>query len=312
MIKAILNFIKGKENLVPLKDEAMPELSILDERLSRLNKHFILLDKPLKNLLTFLKEKYDYDSASYYYYSQPFSQYNEDDQLFLKEALDQAYAKSRTPELHSFAFIELKRFFDNNHSSNIVPIYSFLQNDDIIRILLDGIDINLNFLRIKTINLKNINLKNIHGRKFIEYREYYDDDTNTMPSFQHLQSVFSAAIPLRNSPPILDINDAPVTEEEFLNYKDRDVELIIRRYFDKNSIEHCSIELLNKKDIIKSKLIKMTNEKIDIDKEVDDFLFPLLETSESLALSNLTPVFSKDFMSNDFSDYILLKKMEDI
>lgn len=52
----------------------------------------------------------------------------------------------------------------------------------------------------------------------------------------------------------------------------------------------------------------MTNKKIDIDKAVDDFLFPLLETSESLALSNLTPVFSKDFMSNDFSDYILLKK----
>lgn len=307
MIKSILNFIKGKENLVPLKDESMSELSILDERLSKLNQHFILLDKPLKNLLTFLKEKYDYDSAYYYYYSQPFSQYNEDDQLFLKEALEQAYAKSRTPELHSFAFIELKRFFDNTHSSNIVPIYSFLQNDNIIRILLDGIDINLNFLRMKIINLKNI-----HGRKFIEYREYYDDDTNTMPSFQHLQSVFSAVIPLRNSPPILDINDFPVTEEEFLNYKNRDVELIVRRYFDKNSIEHCSIELLNKKDIIKSKLIKMTNEKIDIDKAVDDFLFPLLETSESLALSNLTPVFSKDFMSNDFSDYILLKKMEDI
>lgn len=68
-----------------------------------------------------------------------------------------------------------------------------------------------------------------------------------MPSFQHLQSVLSALIPLRNSSPILDINDFPVTEEEFLNYKNRDVELIIRRYFDKNSIEHCSIELLKKR-----------------------------------------------------------------
>lgn len=311
MIKAILERFKKKEESIPIKEDITPELSITEQYLIKRKNHFDLLDKPLKNLLSLLKVKYDYDKACYYSYHQPFTQYDKQDQIFLKEALEIVYDVNKVNEmfdsLPAFSFICLNRSFDTTYHTNIIVVYSFLTLDNTMRIILDGIDNGLGFLRIKKISLDNIS-----GRKLIEYKEYYDDNSNEQLSFQQLQSVFSTSIYLRKLPPLLDIDNCPVTEAEFDNYENREAELIIRQYFDKNSIEYCSIELLHKTNIIKSKLIDITNEIINIDKEVDDFLFPLLETSASLETFNLMPVFSKEFMANDFSDYILLKKMDNI
>jgi hypothetical protein len=311
MIKAILERLKNKKKSIPLNEEKKPELSITEQYLIKDNEYFNLLDKPLKNLLSLLKVQYDYDKASYYSYQQPFTQYDKKHQIFLKESLEIIYAENKVNEmfdsLPSFSFICLNRSFDNTYHTNIIVTYSFLTPDNTMRIILDGIDTDLGFLRIEAIDLKKIS-----GRKLIEYKEYYDDNSNEQLSFQQLQSVFSTSIYLRKFPPLLDIDDYPLTEEEYRNYEYRDAELIIRQYFDKNSIKYCSIELLHKTNIIKSKLIDITHETIDIDKEVDDFLFPLLETVEALETFNLSPIFSKEFMANDFSDYILLKKMDDI
>jgi hypothetical protein len=315
MITSIIKFLRIKKNEHVDQSNVSNVLSI--EQSIFLNEkqkaHLKMLEQPLKNLLTFLKEQYSYDSATYHCFSQPFTQYSKKDQIFLKNAFEKAYNKERRSlsldDLNSFECINLGRRFDNTHVSNTVPIYTLLDtvNTDMMRIIIDGIDFKLGFLRIEPIQLKKIN-----GRDFLEYKEYYEDDLKKTLSFQHLQSVFTCIIPLRKSPPFLDIKSYPSTAEEYKNYENRYVELIIRRYFDRTGIEYCSFELMHYKNSVKSKLINITNQEISFDKEVENFLFPLLENPEQLEVMNITPVFSKEFMEKDFSDYILLKNMQNI
>lgn len=130
--------------------------------------------------------------------------------------------------------------------------------------------------------------------------------------FRTLDSVFSKVIPVRKTAPILDLYDYPYYAEEFKSYEDREADFIIKKYFDQQGFEYCSFELRHANASIKSKTIKIDYLLFDIDKEVDDFLFPLLEKPELLESINLIPKLSVKFMNQDFSAFITVKNMEAI
>lgn len=302
MIKWILNVFKGSE-IHDLKTNKLLPLSEVDNFL-------INLQKPLNNLLSFVKDTYSFDTVTYYSFEQPFSDYSKKYRLILEAALCHFFSEealsSKLESLKSFNFIICNRNYDNVYKSVYIPISHFYDPNGNLRILFSNmLEFNLDFLKIKFIDL-NGKIKGEY-RTFLEYREIYNESSSEVPVFRTLDSVFSAVISVRKTSPILDFDDSPY--DDFTVFDNRDADFIIKKYFDQHGVEYCLLELRHANIIIKSKTIKIEHLVFDIEQEVDDFLFPLLETSEMLAAIQLTPEFSPAFMSQDFSDFIALKNM---
>lgn len=302
MIKSLINLFKSVK-----KDETVIEpLPVAD-----VDNFFIRLQQPLNNLVSFLKETYSYDRVTYYSFDQPFSDYSKKSRIILEAALSDIfgaeYVSSKLEHLSNFQFIVCNRCYDNIHTSDYIQLYHFDDPDGQLRILLDDPDFNLGFLRIPFINLNGaIGLK---CRKFLEYREIYDESSSEFPVFRTLDNVFSKVIPVKKISPILDLYDYPYYEAEYLSYENREADFIIKKYFDQFGVEYCLFELRHANTIIKTKTIKIDCLVFDIDKEVDEFLFPLLEKPEMLDAIHLVPTLSAEFMSQDFSDFIAVKNM---
>lgn len=302
MIKSFLNLFKSVK-----KDELVIEpLPVSD-----VDNFFIKLQKPLNNLVSFLKETYSYDRVTYYSFEQPFSDYSKKSRIILEDALSNIfgaeYVSSKLEHLSNFQFIVCNRYYDNIHTSDYIQLYHFVDPDGKLRLLLDEAYTNLGFLRIPFIDLNGaIGLK---GRKFLEYKEIYDENSSEFPIFRTLDNVYSKVIYVRKTPPILDIYDYPYYEAEYQSYENIEADFIIKKYFDQFGVEYCLFELRYAKHIIKTKTIKIEYLVFDINKEVDEFLFPLLEKPEMLDAIHLVPTLSAEFMSQDFSDFIAVKNM---
>lgn len=307
MIKWILNVFKPSE----IQDvETIKPLP-----LTNVDKFFMKLQKPLNNLMSFIKDTYSFDTVTYYSFHQPFSDYSKKYRIILENAfnniLGESDVSSSLEKLTEFQFIECSRYYDNIHKTFYLLIYHFYDSDGTLRIIIDEeLENNLGFLRIPLIHLNGaIGLK---CRSFLEYREIYDEYSSEVPVFRTLDSVFSKVIPVRKTSPILDIYEYPYYEYDYPSYEYSEADFIIKKYFDQCGVEYCLFELRYANKIIKSKIIKIENLLIDIGKEVDDFLFPLLEKPELLDAINLVPKLSVEFMSQDFSDFIAVKNMEAI
>lgn len=177
-------------------------------------------------------------------------------------------------------------------------------------IISEEIENNLGCLRIPLIRLNGAIGQRC--RMFLEYREIYDESSSEFPVFRTLDSIFSKVIPVRKSSPILDMYDYPYYDREFEFYEDREADFIIKKYFDRQGVEYCLFELRHANTIIKSKTIKIEHLVLDINTEIVDFLFPLLENKEFLDAIHLVPTLSFEFMSQDFSAFIAVKNMEAI
>lgn len=304
MIKWILNAFKPLGIQEPTPIESVP--------LANVDKFFIDLQKPLNNLLSFLKDTYSFDTVTYYSFNQPFSSCSKIHGIILADALSHIFGdsdvSSNLQNLTHFQFIVCNRGYDNINKSSYLPVYHFDDPDGTLRLIIaEEIENNLGFLRIPLINLNGaIGLK---SRQFLEYREVYDESSSEFPVFRTLDSVFSKVIPVKKTPPMLDIYDYPYYEAEYQSYENREADFIIKKYFDKFGVEHCLFELRHANTIIKTKTIKIDCLVFDIDKEVDEFLFPLLEKPEMLDAIHLFPTLSVEFMSQDFSDFVAVKNM---
>lgn len=306
MIKWLLSVFKPSE---------IQEIEPLDSLpLADVDNFFIKLQQPLNNLVSFLKDTYSFDAVTYYSFEQPFSDYSKKYKIILEDGLNNIFGdsnvSSKLENLNNFQFIVCHRIYDNINKSLYMPIYHFDDPDGTLRIIIDESENNIGFLRIPLINLNGDIGKRC--RKFLEYREIYDESSSEFPVFRTLDNVFSKVIPVRKNPPILDLYDYPYYENEFKFYEDREADFVIRKYFDQQGFEYCSFELRHANIIIKSKIIKIEHLLFDIDKETDDFLFPLLEKAEILENCNLMPEISVDFMKQDFSNFIAVKNMANI
>lgn len=302
MIKSFLNLFRTVK-----KDELVIEpLPVSD-----VDNFLMKLQKSLNNLMSFLKETYSYDRVTYYSFDQPFSDYSKKARIILEEALSHIfgaeYVSSKLETLVNFQFIVCNRCYDNIHTSNYIQLYHFDEPDGKLRLLLENSESNLGFLRIPSISLNGA--IDSRCRKFLEYREIYDESSLEFPIFRTLDNVYSKVISVRKTPPILDIHDYPYYEAEYPLYEYREADFIIKKYFDQFGVEYCLFELRYAKQIIKTKTIKIDHLMFDINKEVDEFLFPLLEKPEMLDAIHLVPTFSAEFMSQDFSDFIAVKNM---
>lgn len=306
MIKSFLNLFRSVK-----KDE----LVIAPLPLADVDIFFIKLQKPLNNLVSFIKDTYEFDTVTYYSFNQPFSNYSKKYRIILEDALSNIFGESEVSasleKLMDFQFIACNRDYDNIHKSLYLLIYHFDDIDGTLRIILDEEpNNNLGFLRTPLIHLNGA--IGLRCRNFLEYREIYDEHSSGFPVFRTLDSVFSKVIPVRKTPPILDLYDWPYHEDDFKFYDNRDADFIIKKHFDQYGAEHCLFELRHDKKIIKTKTIKIDGLVFDIDKEVDEFLFPLLEKTELLQNINLIPELSFEFMNQDFSAFIAVKNMESI
>lgn len=307
MIKWILNVFKPSEKQEVVPVETAPLVNV--------DKFFIKLQKHLNNLLSFLKDTYSFDTVTYYSFEQPFSNYSKKYRLILEDGLINIFgedeASSQLEKLNDFQFVICSRDYDNIYRSLYIPIYHFDNPNGTLRIIIDEeLENNLGSLRIPLITLNGA--FGIKYRRFLEYREIYDESSSECPVFRTLDNVYSKIIPVRKTSPILDLYDYPYYEDDFTYYDNRDADFIIKKYFDQYGTEYCSFELRHDKKIIKTKTIRIDNFVFDIDKEVDDFLFPLLEKAEFLDAINLVPKLSVEFMSQDFSAFIAVKNMEAI
>jgi hypothetical protein len=302
MIKSFLNLFRTVK-----KDEFVIEpLPVSD-----VDNFFMKLQKPLNNLVSFLKETYSYDRVTYYSFDQPFSNYSKKARIILEDALINIFGvdhvSSKLERLSNFQFIVCDRVYDNTHTSDYIQLYHFDNPDGKLRILLDGDESHLGFLRIPFISLNGV--IGLENRKFLEYREIYDENLSEFPVFRTLDNIYSKVISVRKTPPILDILYYPYNESDYPLYEYREADFIIKKYFDPSGFEYCLFELRYVKEIIKTKTIKIDCLVFDINKEVDEFLFPLLEKTEMLDAIHLVPTLSVEFMSQDFSDFIAVKNM---
>lgn len=274
-----------------------------------------LAEPKIIRMLHFLKENYDYDGVDYYHYQKPYTQYGPF--TILEEALDyvsrrysslygyeiesphvKSFRETLLSKFHSIKIIHLTRSYGAIRRSSYIFLYTTADSLNNVRVLIPY-DYNLSDLFdvkayvdpfLKCISPEYIN-------DYLEFKETLDEHGQYTYGFE---SVIDILFNISNKRGCISFDSADETNE-------RQGKLCIRYYPDEQRYYNHKIDyqISFGKTIIKQKVIDDSF----LNRSIENFIFPLNQTYQQLDDLGLTPVFTEEYMAQDFSDFISIQDM---
>ena len=284
--------------------------------------------KTTENFMLYLKEFYDYDVITLYSYDKNENGYNS---IVFEEALhficgtiygdytDEQYIKLKDNIQNYFDVLKIVKLTHNyeRHSvSQYLIIDTYLNKLNEYKIL---IPTKFNVSSFLDINFLSPKYEKLPYHDFNFFYEFNENNVESNSSHfnvdnYYFSSVLEINMEVNRHPPKLNYNETQkVFSSRLLNPTfTRKSQLIITHYpkLLKGNVDYLiSISLRLGDIIIKSEIGKDTTIHDDIEKIINEFLFPLIEDMEILKELNLHPELTKEFMSQDFTDFLALKNM---
>jgi hypothetical protein len=275
-----------------------------------------LAETKIVRMLKFLKEKYDYDGVDYYHYQKPYSQYADlsifdlalgsvTDKYLVKYGLDDdsSYAKSFKEVLlnkfYSIKIVHLFRSYGVTRRSAYLFIYTTCDDDNNIRVIIPD-DYNFsNLFDVKEYNDPFLTcIDKNYITKYVEFKEFVDGAGNYKCG---LESVNDILFNVSGTGGCISFNTDDQNNSRFgklcVRYYPDDVDYDIDYKID--------YQLSYGKKIIKQSVV----DDYFLNRSIENFIFPLNQPNQRLDEFGLTPSFTEEYMSQDFTDFLTIKDM---
>jgi len=285
-----------------------------------------IAEEQIKRFLLHLKNHYDYDEVILYTYN-----YIDDqtDISIIDNAVDFIFsARKLLSELCAKEQFKLSLFkssksiqlvkLTRSYSRHIEHHYLFIStyfDEDSFKITIPAEFNYCNLLQVNPIALKSSESSLPLSHHYPYYPTYENShhyyDFKEKNDLGYFESIFEINVAFDNIPPILKI----VAKKDIETFTiTRKAQILIKYYptdLKYYSTFNMDMTLLKGKEVIKH-IIKENVLNYDVKDKIDEFIFPLAESIESLQELDLSPQLTAEFMSQDFEPYRLLIKMRDI
>ena len=304
-------FWKSKKNKEDLKTTA----AIVDNKVLTDEERDKLAEPKIVRMLNFLKENYDYDGVDYYHYQKPYTQYDDltifdaalkhvTNRYISKYDLDaeshytKEFRETLLNKFFSIKIIHLFRSYGVTRINSYLFIYTTVESPDNIKIIIPE-DYNLcNLFDVKEYDdyfMKGISKEYITN--YMEFKETVDSDGNYTC---WIESVVDILFNISNKRGCISFKSSDETNARYGKLCIRCYPEVKRNY--NHKIEY---QLSYGKTIIKQK----TLDDYFLNRSIANFIFPLNQSNERLDDLGLTPMFTEEYMAQDFTDFISIHDM---